>query len=84
MVAQEQAPLAVVGNGRRLRHDVGDRQAVFLAQRHVDARHQREMEGHVALVAVAEVRAHIGRPLVGFGQNQPVGVIGVDGGADAT
>ena len=42
MIAQEQSPLAVVGDRRRLRHDVGDRQAIFLAQRHVNARHQRE------------------------------------------
>ncbi len=34
MIAQKQAPLAGVGDGRRLRHDVGDGQPVFLAQRH--------------------------------------------------
>ena len=66
----------------RLRHDVGDGQAVFLAEGHVDARHQREVEGHVALVAVAEVGADVGGPLVGFGEDQAVGVFGVDGGAD--
>ena len=78
VIAQEQAPLAGVGNRRRLRHDVGDRQPVFLAQRHVDARHQREMECHVAFVAVAEIGAHIGGPLIGFGQNHAVGIIRVD------
>jgi hypothetical protein len=67
-----------------LRHDVGDRQAIFLAQGHVDARHQREVEGHVALVAIAEVGADIGRPLVGFGQDETVGVLGIDGGADGS
>ena len=70
------------GIGGRLRHDVGDGQPVFLAKRHVDARHQREVEGHVALVAVAEVGAHVGRPLVGFGEDQAVVIFGVDGGAD--
>ena len=82
VVAQEEAPLAGVRDGRRLRHDVGDGQAVFLAQRHVDARHQREVEGHVALVAVAEVGADVGGPHVGFGEDDAVVVLGVDGGAD--
>ena len=63
---------------RSLRDDVGDRQAVFLPQRHVDARHQRKMECHVAFVAVAEIGADIGRPLIRFGQNHAVGIVGVD------
>ena len=66
------------GIARSLRDDVGDRQAIFLAQGHVDARHQREMECHVAFVAVAEIRANIGGPLIGFGQEHAVGIIGVD------
>ena len=66
----------------RLRHDVGDGETVFLAERHVDARHQREVEGHVALVAVAEVGAHVGGPHVGFGEDEAVLVLGVDDGAD--
>ena len=66
----------------RLRDDVGDGQAVLLAERHVDARHQGEVEGHVALVAVAEVGADVGGPLVGLGENDAVGVALVDGGAD--
>ncbi len=82
MIAQKQSPLAAVGNRRRLRHDVGNRQAIFLAQRHVDARHQRKVKGHVALVAIAEVGTHIGRPLVGFGKNEAVGIVRVDRGAD--
>ena len=40
------------------------------------------MEGHVALVAVAEVGADVGGPLVGFGEDEAVGVAVVDGGAD--
>ena len=41
-----------------------------------------KVEGHVALVAVAEVGADVGGPLVGFGEDEAVGVFGVDGGAD--
>ena len=78
VVAQEQRPLAGVGNRRRLRHDVGDGQPVLLAQRHVDARHQRKVKCHVAFVAIAEVGTHVGGPLVGFGQNHAVRVVGVD------
>ena len=82
VVAQEDAPLAVVGDGGRLRDDVGDGEAVFLAEGHVDARHKREVKTHVALVAFAEVGADFGGPLVGFGEDEAVGVVGIDGGAD--
>ena len=50
-------PLAVLGDVRRLPQDLDDRMAVLLPHRHEHARHQREVERHVALVAVAEVRA---------------------------
>ena len=50
------APRLLIGN-----HD--DR-AVLLGDRHVHARHQREVEGHVAFVAVAEIFARILRPLI--------------------
>ena len=82
MIAQEQSPLAVIGDGRRLRHDVGDRQTVFLPQRHINARHQRKMKGHVTFIAIAEVRTHIGRPLISLCQNESIGVFSVDGRAD--
>ena len=78
VIAQEQAPLAVIGNGRRLRHDVRDGQPVFLPQRHVNARHQREMKRHVALIAVAEIWAHVGGPLVRFRQDQSIRIIRID------
>jgi len=39
VVAEEKAPLAVVRDGGSLGDDVGDGEAVFLAQSHVDARH---------------------------------------------
>ena len=82
VIAEKEPPLAVVGDGGRLRHDVGDGQAVLLAERHVDARHEGEMKRHVAFVAIAEVRTHIGGPLVGLGQHHAAGVALVDGGAD--
>ena len=72
VVAQEDRPLAAVRDVRRLLHDLDDRVAVFLRDRHVHARHQREVVGHVALVAVAEVLAHVLRPLVGLGEQEAV------------
>ena len=74
VVAQEDRPLAVVGDVRRLAHDVGDREAVLLRDRHVHARHQREVERHVAFVAVAEILLRVLRPLVGLGEQHAVRV----------
>ena len=71
VVPQEQAPLAVLGNLRRLGHDVMDREPVLLMQRHEQPRHQREMERHVAFVALAEVGDRVLGPLVGLGQEHP-------------
>ena len=51
VVAQEERPLAVSGMAGVCSQDVDDREAVLHAQRHEDARHEREVEGHVALVA---------------------------------
>ena len=56
VVAQEEAPLAVVGDRGRLLEDLDDRRRLLAPQRHEHARHHREVERHVALVAVAEVR----------------------------
>ena len=55
---------------------------LLLADRHEHARHEREVEAHVALVAVAEVVDDVGRPLVGLGQQHPARVLGVDRLAD--
>jgi hypothetical protein len=82
VVAQEDRPLAVRRDLRRLAHDVGDREAVFLGDRHVHPRHQREVEGHVALVALAEIFLGVLRPLVRLGEQEAVGVVRVDLGAD--
>ena len=68
MIAQEDRPLAVFRDRRRLAHDVGDRKAVLAPDRHVHARHQRKMERHVAFVAVAEIILGVFRPLVGLGE----------------
>ena len=68
VVAEEDAPLTVLGDVRRLAEDLDDRMPILLAYRHEHARHQREVERHVAFVAVAEVGPHVGRPLVGLGE----------------
>ncbi|MNF64488.1 hypothetical protein D3C84_462210 [compost metagenome] len=77
--------MAVGGYIRGLAQNVGNRETIFLGQRHIHARHQREVEGHVAfiavqafLVGVAEVQLSILRPLIGLGQQHAVGVVGVD------
>ena len=83
MVAQEDRPLAGLRNLRRLPHDVGDGEAVFARDRHVHARHQREVERHVAFVGVlAEVLLGVFRPHVGLGQQHAVRVFGIQRGAD--
>ena len=83
MVPQEERPLAGPGDVRCLAQDLRDRVAVLLPQRHEHPRHEREVEGHVALVAVPEVRPDVGRPLVGLGQQQAAGVAAVELGPDA-
>ena len=82
VVPQKERPLAAVGNGRRLLHDVGDRLSILQVQRHEDARHDREVIGHVAFVAVTEVGPHVGRQLVGLGQQHPAGMPRIDVRAD--
>ena len=74
MVAQEDRPLAGLRDVRGLLEDLRDRVPVLLRDRHVHARHQREVVGHVALVAVAEVLADVLGPHVRLGQEQPVAV----------
>ncbi len=78
MIAQEQRPLARCRDVGRLPEDVGDRKAVFLGDRHVDARHQREVIGHMAFVAMAEIFLHVLRPLVGLGQQDLALGIGIE------
>ncbi len=78
VVAQEQAPLAVVGDLRRLGQDLVHRRRLLAAQRHEHPRHDREVKAHVALVAVAEVLHDVGRPLVGLREQDAVRIAGVD------
>ena len=68
VVAQEDGPLAVLRDVRRLLEDVDDREAVLHPQRHEQARHEREVEGDVALVALPEVGHRVLGPLVGLGE----------------
>ncbi len=83
VVAQEDRPLAALRNLRGLAHDVGDGEAVFARDRHVHARHQREVKRHVAFVGVlAEVLLGVFRPHVGFCQQHAVRVFGIQRGAD--
>ena len=55
VVAEEEHPLAVLGDGRRLLEHVHHRVAVLGLDGHEHARHEREVERGVALVALAEV-----------------------------
>ena len=83
VIAQEDRPLAVLRNRRRLAHDVGDRKAVLAPDRHVHARHQRKMERHVAFVAVAEIFLGVFRPLIGLGEQHAALETRIERGADA-
>ena len=72
VIAQEHRPLAVLRNRRRLLEDVDDRKPILHLQRHEHPRHEREMEIHVRLVAFAEIRDRVFRPLVRFRQQHAV------------
>jgi hypothetical protein len=83
VVAQEDAPLAAVGNFRCLRQDLGDRITLRTANGHEHAGHEREVEAHVALTSFPEVLHDIGRPLVRLSEQHTPGKLDVDGLADA-
>ena len=51
VIAQENAPLAALGNFRRLLQNFDDRLAVFQFHRHEHSGHQRKMKCHVEFVA---------------------------------
>ena len=76
VVAQEQHPLAGLGDGRGLLQHVHDGEAVLGLDAHEHARHEREVEGGVALVsrAGAEIGHRVLRPLVRLRQQHPPGV----------
>ena len=75
VVPEEERPLAVGRDVGRLPHDLDDRVPVLLADRHEHPRHQGEVERHVTFIPVAEIRQDIGGPLVGLGEEHPVGVV---------
>ncbi len=68
----------VVGNLRCLLEDLDDGLAVLQLHGHEDSRHERKMKGHVELVAVAEIRRYVRRPLVGLGQQHLAGIFRVE------
>ncbi len=78
MVSQEHRPLAPRRQRRRLREDIDDGETVLHLDRHEHPRHDRKVKVHVALVAVAEVRGGVLGPLVGLGEEHPVGPPRVD------
>ena len=82
MVAQEDRPLAIVGNLRRLAQDIRDGMAILLGDRHIHARHEREVVAHVAFVAAAEISGNILGPLIGLGDQNAIGIMRLDRGAD--
>ena len=58
--------------------DLGHRVALLPADGHEQPGHHREVEAHVALVAVAEVVDDVLGPLVGLGQQHPAREVVVD------
>ena len=78
VIAQEHRPLAVLRNRRRLLEDVDDRKPILHLQRHEHPRHEREMEIHVRLVALAEISDRVFRPLIGLRQKHAAREIRVD------
>ena len=78
VIAQKDGPLAGRRQQRRLLQNVDDRRAVFALHGHEQPRHEREVEVHVAFVAVAEIRGRVLRPLVRLGQQHLVAELLVD------
>ena len=83
MIAQKHRPLATLGDRRGLLHDVDDRKAVLHLQRHEHARHEWKVETHVRLVAFAEIRGRVLRPLIGLRQQHPIWKFRIDVGAQS-
>src|SRR5579875_1237468 len=73
MVAQENTPLAVGRYFGSTLKNFDDWLSIFQLYRHEHPWHQREMKGHVKFVALAEIGADIGGPLVRLRQQHPAG-----------
>jgi hypothetical protein len=82
VIAEENRPLAVFRDLRRLAHDIGNRKTVLARQRHVHARHQRKVECHVAFVTITEIVLGVFRPLVGLGEQHAARVRCIELGPD--
>src|SRR5271157_5568798 len=82
MIAEECAPLAVIGDGGGLPKDPRDRSSISAAQGHEDARHERKMKGQLELVPLPQVGAHVLGPLVGLAQQDPSRVVLIDKAAN--
>jgi hypothetical protein len=80
VVAQEHAPRRARRHVDLLGQDALELDGALRAQGVEDARHRREVEGHVALglLGGAEVGGGLGRPLVRLGDQHPAGVLVVD------
>ena len=82
VVPEEERPLTAVWNARRLLEHLGDRIPILQMDGQEDARHQREVMGHLRLVAVAEVGANVRWPEIRLRQQHPIRVAAVDVPAD--
>src|SRR5438132_1026375 len=78
MIAQEDCPLAILGDRRRLFEDIDDRMTILHMERHKHSRHEREMETHVAFVSGAEVGYGVVGPLICFGKQHAVGILRIN------
>jgi hypothetical protein len=78
VVPQEERPLAVLGDRRRVLEGINDRDAVLHADRHEQTRHERKVERHVAFVPLAEVGHGVLGPLVGLSEQHAVAVVLID------
>ncbi len=78
VVAEEEPPLAGLRDRRRPAQDIDDRLGVLEPERHEDPGHEREVERHVALVTLPEVRAHVPGPLVRLGEENASGELGLE------
>ena len=82
MVSQEDSPLSTLREIGRVGHDRPDVIGMTSGERHVEAGHQREVEVHMALVAVSEVLDGVLGPLIRLRQQQRVWKLAVDQGSN--
>src|SRR5262245_47875156 len=66
MITEEHCPLTTLGNRRSLIEDINDRESILHLERHEHPRHEWEMEVHMRLISLSEVRDRVLRPLICF------------------